>query len=55
MPEIPKTTISKTSFKHYNEFRNVRTEALRWVKIITDTVIKFKFETSSKEIDQNLF
>ena len=38
----PQNTISQTALKYYNEFRNVRTEALRWVQMTTDTGIKFK-------------
>ena len=54
MPKNPKNTISQTSLKHYNEFRNDRTEYLRWVKMTIDTGIKFKVETSAKERDQQL-
>ena len=54
MPQNQQNTISKTALKHYNGFRNVITEALRWVQITTDTRIKFKVETSSKEIYQQL-
>ena len=49
MPQNPQNTISQTSLKHYNEFRNVRTEALRWVQMNTDIGIKFKVEKSAKE------
>ena len=55
MLQNPQNTISQTALKHYNRFRNVRTEALTWVKMTTDTGIKFKFETSSKERYQQLF
>ena len=48
MPQNPQNTISQTALKHYNEFRNVITEALIWVKMATDTGIKFKVETSAK-------
>ena len=54
MPQNPQNTISQTALKHYNEFRNIRTEALIWVKITTDTGVKFKVETSAKERDQQL-
>ena len=54
MPQNPQNTISPTALKYYNEFRNVRTEALRWVKINTDTGIKFKVETSARERYQQL-
>ena len=49
MPKSLKNTISQTALKHYNEFRNVRTEGLRWVKITTDTGIKFKVENHTKK------
>ena len=48
MTQNPKNAIVQTVFKHYNSFRNVRTEALIWVKMTTDTGIKFKVETSAK-------
>ena len=54
MPQKPQNKISKTAFKYYNQFRNVKTEALRWVQMTTDTGIKSKVETSSKEKDQQL-
>ena len=54
MPKNPQNTISKAALKHYNESRNVRTEVLRWVKMTTDTGIKFKVETSTKERDQQV-
>ena len=54
MPQNPQNAIIQTSLKHYNEFINVITEALRWVKMTTDTGIKFKVETPAKEIDQQL-
>ena len=48
MPQKPQNKISQTVLKHYNEVRNVRTEALRWVQMTTYTGIKLKVETSSK-------
>ena len=54
MPQNQQNTISQTALKNYNEFRNVRTEALRRVQMTTDTGIKFKVETSSKERYQQL-
>ena len=48
MPQNPQNTISQTALKNYNESRNFRTEALRWVQMTTDTGIKFKVETSAK-------
>ena len=49
MPHKPQNKISQIALKHYNEFMNVRTEALIWVQITTDTGLKFKVETSAKE------
>ena len=54
MPQNTQNTINQTALKNYNEFRNVITEALRWVKMTTDTEIKFKVETSAKERDQKI-
>ena len=54
MPQKPQRTISQAALKHYNELINVRTGSLRWVKMTTDTGIKFKVETSVKEIYQQL-
>ena len=42
IPQKSQNTISQTSLKHYNEFINVRTEALRWMQMKTYTGIKFK-------------
>ena len=54
IPQNPQNTFNKTVFKNYNEFINCRTEALRQVQMTTDTGMKLKVETSSKEIDQQL-
>ena len=54
MPQNPQNTISQAALKHYNELRNIITEALRWVKMNTYTGITFKVETSAKERDQQL-
>ena len=54
MPQNPQNTRSQTSLKHYNRFRTVITEALRWLQITIDTVNKLKFETTVKKIDQQL-
>ena len=48
MPQNPQNKISQNAIKHYNKFRNIRTEPLRWVQMTTDTGMKFKVETSSK-------
>ena len=44
IPQNPQKSI-QTALKHYNEFRSVRTDALRWVKMTIDTGMKIKFET----------
>ena len=54
MPQDPNNKISQTTLKYQNEFRNIINEALRWVKMTTDTGIKFKVETSAKERNQQL-
>ena len=50
----PIKKISKTSLKHYNQFRSVRNEALIWLQITTDTVNKLKVKTKVKEGHQQL-
>ena len=55
IPQNPQNTISQTALKHYNQLISVKTEALVWVQIATDTGIKLKVETTVKEIDQQLF
>ena len=52
MPQNPQDTRSQTTIKHYNQFRSVRTEALRWLEITTDTGNKLKVETKVKKIYQ---
>ena len=42
MPQNPQNTIIQTALKNYNQFISVRTEALRWLQITTDTVNKLK-------------
>ena len=54
MPKKPQNKIRKTALKHYNQFRSVRTEALRWLQIARDTGLKFKVETTAKEIYEPL-
>ena len=48
MPKNPQNKISQTTLKHYNQFRSVRTEALRWLKTTTDTGKRLKVETTVK-------
>ena len=48
MPQNPHNTISQTELKHYNQFRIVRTEYIRWLKITTDTENELKVETTAK-------
>ena len=54
IPQNLQKITSRTALKHYNEFINVITEALRWVQMTIDTGIKFKVETSDKERYQQL-
>ena len=49
MPQNQQNTIIQNALKHYNKFRSVRTEALRWLQITTDTVIKLKVGTTVKK------
>ena len=37
MPQNKQNKTSQTSLKHYNELRNVRTKALGWVQMTTET------------------
>ena len=55
MTQNPQNTISQPTLKHYNELRNVITEAIRWVHITADKGVKFKVKTSAKERYQQLF
>ena len=48
MQQNPQNKISQTALERYNGFRDVITEDLIWVKMTTDTGIKFKVETSVK-------
>ena len=45
---IPQNTIIQTALKHYNQFKSVRTKALRWLHHATDTGKKLKVETTVK-------
>ena len=54
MPQKSQNTTIQTELKHYNQFRSVITEAIRWLQITTDTGNKLKFEITVKEIDQQL-
>ena len=54
MPQNPQDTIIKTALKYYNELINTRTKSIRWIKMTTDTGIKFIVETSDKERYQQL-
>ena len=46
MPQNPQNTMSQTELKHYNDFRSVRIEALRCVRMTTDTGMKIKVNTT---------
>ena len=50
----PQNTIIQSALKHYNKSRSVITEALRWLQIATDIVMKLKVETTVQERDQQL-
>ena len=54
IPKNLQNTFSKTALKYYKEFRSVRTEAIRWVKITIYSGMKIKVETTVKEIDKQL-
>ena len=54
MPKKPQNTIGKTVLKHYNQFKSLIAESLRWLQITTDTEKKLKVETEVKERDQKL-
>ena len=49
MPQIPQNNISQNTINHYNKFISFITEALRWLKTITDTRKKLKVESKVKE------
>ena len=36
-PSFPQHTISPPAIKHYNKYRSVRTEALSWVRLVSET------------------
>ena len=55
MPQNQQNIISKTKLKHYNQFRSVITEALRWLQITTYTGKKIKVVKEAKERDHKLF
>ena len=42
MPQNPPNKIIQTALKNYNQFRSVRTEALRWLQIPIDTENKLR-------------
>ena len=42
MPQKPQTTRSQTEHKHNNQFRSVRTEALRWLDFIIIDVLNIE-------------
>ena len=54
MSQNPQKTISKAEIKNYNQFKSVRTEALIWLQITTNTGKKLKVETEAKERYQKL-
>ena len=48
MPQNPQNTVIQTFIKHYNQFRSIRTDALRWLKIAIDIGKKLKVYTEFK-------
>ena len=48
MPKNPQNTIIQNAFKNYNQFRSVRNDALRSLKITTDAEKKLKLATEAK-------
>ena len=40
-PTFPQNTLSPPAIKHYNRYRSVRTEALSWVRLVSETGQKF--------------
>ena len=54
MTQNPQNAIIQTVLRHYNQLRSVITEALRWLKITTDTGNKLEVETIVKERYQQL-
>ena len=54
MPQNAQNKISQTTLKRHNQFRSVKNDILRLLKITTDTGNKIKVETESKERDQKL-
>ena len=54
MPQNPQNKISQISLKYYNQLNGVRTEALVWLQIATDTENKLKVVKIVKERYQQL-
>ena len=50
----PTKKISQTEIKDYNQFRNIRTQALIWLQINTDAGNKIKVETEAKEREHKI-
>ena len=53
MPQNPQNKISQIAIKHYIQLISVRTEALIWVQITTDTGMNLKVETTLKKYIKN--
>ena len=47
MPQTPQHIIGQTELKHYNQFRSIRTESLRWLKFTAGLGGNFKVETDT--------
>ena len=54
MPQNPQNKMSQTELKHYNKFRSIRNEAVRWLQITKHTQKKLKVGMEVKERDQQL-
>ena len=50
----PQNKISQTKLKYFNQFRSIRTKALRWLQITIDTGKNLRVETKIKERYQKL-
>ena len=54
MPQNPQNRIIQTELKHYDQFRSVSADTIRWLQINTDTGKKPKLKTRAKEKYQQL-
>ena len=47
-PSFPQHTISPPAIKHYNHYRSVRTEALSWVRLVSESGQKLFLQMNSQ-------